>query len=131
LGSEAFVERVQAHIATQLTNPEQPANARQEVPLAQRKPANPPERALKSYASDYPDARDSAIRAAHASGHHSMAAIAQQFGVRYTTVSRIVNEVGRYKSTTQSSRNTNATPVRAAKLMSNLAGRAAENRQDK
>jgi transposase-like protein len=131
LGSEAFVERVQARIAKQLTNPEQPANARQEVPMAQRKPANPPKRALTSHASDHPDARDSAIRAAHASGHHSMAAIAQQFGVHHTTVNRIVNEVVRYKSTTESGTNTNATPARAAKLTANLARSAAENRQDK
>ncbi len=56
-----------------------------EVPRAQR-------RALKRALSDYENAheRNEAIALAYLSGRHTMAAIAEHFGVHYTTVSRLV-----------------------------------------
>jgi putative transposase len=45
-------------------------------------------RALADYAQAYQ--RDEAIAIAYLSGQHTMAAIADYFGVHYTTVSRLV-----------------------------------------
>jgi putative transposase len=77
LGSEAFIKKMQAEVAKKpnLT----------EIPRAQR-------RALARELADYAKAheRDEAIALAYLSGHHTMAAIAEHFGVHYTTVSRLV-----------------------------------------
>jgi putative transposase len=43
---------------------------------------------LADFADSY--ARDEAIAMAYLSGHHTMASIAEHFGVHYTTVSRLV-----------------------------------------
>jgi putative transposase len=77
LGSKAFVEKMQAEIE------KKPALT--EVPRAQRRALV---RALADYAQAYP--RDEAIAIAYLSGQHTMAAIADYFGVHYTTVSRLV-----------------------------------------
>jgi REP element-mobilizing transposase RayT len=45
-------------------------------------------RELETYEKDS-DNRDEAIRAAYASGHHSLAAIGRHFGLHYSTVSKI------------------------------------------
>jgi transposase len=57
-----------------------------EVPRAQRRAFSKP---LAEYARDHRDPR-SAMAAAYLSGHYSMKAIAEFFGVHYTTVSRAV-----------------------------------------
>jgi hypothetical protein len=76
LGSEPFVERMQA-----LIDSKQPL---QEIPKRQRRaPAKP----LADYASRYGQ-RDRALAAAYRSGAYSMQAIAEHFGVGRTTVSR-------------------------------------------
>jgi hypothetical protein len=45
-----------------------------------------------------------------------MVAVAQQFGMHYTTLSRIVNEAGRYKTSAENRAKTKATLTRAAKV---------------
>lgn len=77
LGSEKFVKKIQTLVDKKPTVAE--------VPLAQR-------RALKRALSDFARAheRDEAIALAYLSGEHTMAAIAEHFGVHYTTVSRLV-----------------------------------------
>jgi putative transposase len=86
LGSEAFVQRMQAKLdAAQSALPN---HQWQEVPSPQRAAAK---RSIESYAQEHPDGRNAAIQAAFASGHHTMQAIAQHFGLHYTSVSRIIN----------------------------------------
>lgn len=77
LGSDAFVAKMQAWVD------KKPSLT--EIPRTQR-------RALKRALSDYAaaHARDEAIALAYLSGRHTMAAIAEHFGVHYTTVSRLV-----------------------------------------
>ena len=77
LGSEAFVRKMQVLVD------KKPAVT--EVPRAQR-------RAITRPLSDFADnhARNEAIALAYLSGRHTMAAIAEHFGVHYTTVSRLV-----------------------------------------
>jgi len=77
LGSEVFIEKMQAMID------QRPALT--EVPRAQR-------RALKRALSDFEEKHDrnEAIALAYLSGQHTMAAIAAHFDVHYTTVSRLV-----------------------------------------
>ncbi|MBP8119603.1 MAG: transposase [Burkholderiales bacterium] len=77
LGSETFVEKMQAIVD------KQPSLT--EVPRAQR-------RALVRALADFErkHERNEAIALAYLSGQHTMAAIAQHFGVHYTTVSRLV-----------------------------------------
>ena len=77
LGSEAFVRKMQVLVD------KKPAVT--EVPRAQR-------RAMTRPLSDFADnhARNEAIALAYLSGRHTMAAIAEHFGVHYTTVSRLV-----------------------------------------
>lgn len=77
LGSDAFVKRMQAQIENK--------PALDEIPRAQR-------RALTQALSDFERRyeRNEAIARAYLSGQHTMAAIAQHFGVHYTTVSRLV-----------------------------------------
>ena len=77
LGSEAFVKKMQALIENQL-----PLD---EIPRAQRRALTQP---LSQFKERYP--RDEAMARAYLSGQHSMASIAQHFGVHYSTVSRAV-----------------------------------------
>ncbi|MBM3341006.1 MAG: transposase [Betaproteobacteria bacterium] len=77
LGSDKFVKKMQALVDKKPTVAE--------IPLKQR-------RALKRALADFERAheRDEAIALAYLSGHHTMAAVADHFGVHYTTVSRLV-----------------------------------------
>jgi putative transposase len=81
LGDDAFVARV-------LRKVRGVARHTLEIPRAQRRlPARP----LTHYA-DLRLPRDKAIARAYATGDFSMAAVAQAFGVHYSTVSRAVNQ---------------------------------------
>lgn len=60
------------------------------VPRAQRRPPAPP---LKAIAEAHPE-RDTAMRAAWATGEYSYTQIAAYFGVHFTTVGRIVRRAG-------------------------------------
>jgi putative transposase len=77
LGSNAFIKKMQTEL-------EKKPNLT-EIPRVQR-------RALAHDLGEYAEAheRDEAIAMAYLSGHHTMAAIAEHFGVHYTTVSRLV-----------------------------------------
>ena len=77
LGSEAFVEKMQALVD------KKPSLA--EIPRAQRRALK---RALADFAIEHP--RNDAIALAYLSGQHTMAEIAHHFRVHYTTVSRLV-----------------------------------------
>ncbi len=77
LGSDAFVAKMQAIVDKQPTLTE--------VPRAQRRALV---RALSDFAQKHD--RNEAIALAYLSGQHTMAAIAEHFGVHYTTVSRLV-----------------------------------------
>lgn len=77
LGSEAFVRKMQSLVD------KKPALT--EIPRAQRRALT---RALSDFAGEHP--RNDAIALAYLSGRHTMAAIAEYFGVHYTTVSRLV-----------------------------------------
>lgn len=77
LGSEAFVSQMQALVETR-------PNVK-EVPRAQRRGMMVP---LADFAAQYP--RNEAMTRAFLSGHHTQQAIADHFGVHYTTVSRII-----------------------------------------
>jgi putative transposase len=79
LGPEAFVKKMQALVD------KKPSLT--EVPRAQRRALT---RALSDFAKTYD--RNEAIAVAYLSGQHTMAAIAQHFGVHYTTVSRLVKD---------------------------------------
>ena len=57
-----------------------------QIPLAQRRPPPPPLAAIAKRAR----VRDAAIKAAHATGAYSYQQIAEHFGIRFTTVGRIV-----------------------------------------
>ncbi len=75
LGDEAFVTRMQTRLEqTDLD----------EVPRAQRRPPALP---LADYAKRYPERR-TAMAAAYRSGDYTLKAIADHFGVHYSTVSR-------------------------------------------
>jgi REP element-mobilizing transposase RayT len=78
LGSNAFVKKMQAQIGKK--------PALDEIPRAQR-------RALTQTLPDFERSheRNEAIARAYLAGQHTMAAIAQHFGVHYTTVSRLVS----------------------------------------
>ncbi|HET7831442.1 MAG TPA: transposase [Gallionella sp.] len=80
LGSEAFVEKMQAQIDKK--------PALDEIPRAQRRALTQP---LVQFEERYP--RNEAMARAYLSGQHSMAAIAQHFGVHYSTVSRAVRSL--------------------------------------
>jgi putative transposase len=77
LGSERFIKKMEVVSANK------PSLA--EIPRAQRRAMA---RELAEYAGTYE--RNEAIALAFLSGHHTMAAIADYFGVHYTTVSRLV-----------------------------------------
>lgn len=77
LGSDAFIKKMQVEVDKKPTLTE--------IPRTQR-------RALARALADYARAheRDEAIALAYLSGQHTMAKIAEYFGVHYTTVSRLV-----------------------------------------
>ena len=78
LGSEQFVERMQARI--------DPKRSLREVPKRQRRALAKP---LAEYAAGWSD-RDRAMAEAYRSGAYSMQTIAEYFGVSRMTVSRAV-----------------------------------------
>jgi putative transposase len=78
LGSETFVERMQASI--------DPGRPLRDIPKAQRRARA---KSLDEYAVRYPD-RDQALVAAYRTGAFSMQTIAEHFGVSRMTVSRAV-----------------------------------------
>jgi len=77
LGSEAFVKKMQAQIE------KRPSLV--EIPRAQRRMLT---QSLTEYEQRYD--RNEAMARAYMSGQHTMAAIAEHFGVHYSTVSRMV-----------------------------------------
>jgi putative transposase len=77
LGSEAFVKKMQAHIEKR-PSPD-------EIPRAQRRMLT---QSLADFEQRYD--RSEAMARAYMSGQHTMAAIAEHFGVHYSTVSRTV-----------------------------------------
>jgi putative transposase len=77
LGSEAFVKRMQAHIEKR--------PSLDEIPRAQRRMLT---QSLEDFEQRYD--RSEAMARAYMSGQHTMAAIAEHFGVHYSTVSRTV-----------------------------------------
>jgi len=78
LGSETFVKKMQAKIEGKASL--------EEIPRAQRRAITQP---LEEFEKRYD--RNEAMARAYLSGRHTMAAIAQHFGVHYATVSRAVN----------------------------------------
>ena len=78
LGSEDFVARMHKKVRA--------GQDLSEIPRAQRRPVAKP---LKYYTSRYRDPHVGMV-AAYRSGDYSMKAIADQFGVHYSTVSRAV-----------------------------------------
>ena len=80
LGDQAFVEQMQEKVA----------NLKEliEVPHAQRRAVAKP---LAHYAARHPEPK-TAMAEAYRSGHYSMKAIADYFGVHYATVSRAVRD---------------------------------------
>lgn len=79
LGSEGFVKKMQAQIEKK--------PALDEIPRAQRRALT---QALADFARHYP--RNEAMARAYLSGQHTMLAIAEHFGVHYSTVSRMVKD---------------------------------------
>jgi REP element-mobilizing transposase RayT len=79
LGSDGFVRRMQA----MLVNKDKIA----EIPRAQRRPVS---QSLAEFEQRFP--RHEAMARAYLSGQHSMAKIAEHFGMHYTTVSRAVQK---------------------------------------
>ena len=77
LGSEAFVKKMQGQIEQK--------PALDEIPRAQRRALT---QALADFERHYP--RNEAMARAYLSGQHTMLAIAEYFGVHYSTVSRTV-----------------------------------------
>lgn len=77
LGSEAFVKKMQAHIEKR--------PSLDEIPRAQRRMLT---QSLEDFGQRYD--RSEAMARAYMSGQHTMAAIAEHFGVHYSTVSRAV-----------------------------------------
>jgi hypothetical protein len=77
LGSEAFVKTMQAKIEQK--------PALEEIPRAQRRAQS---QSLTDFETRYP--RNEAMARAYLSGQYTMLAIAEHFGVHYSTVSRMV-----------------------------------------
>lgn len=77
LGSDAFVKKMQAHIEKR--------PSLNEIPRAQRRMLTQP---LAEFDQRYD--RNEAMARAYMSGQHTLAAIAEHFGVHYSTVSRAV-----------------------------------------
>ena len=78
LGDARFVERLQQCLGSAATQVEIPQVQRRPSPLS-----------LRDYAARYPE-RNHAMTQAFATGHYTLKAIAEYFGVHYSTVSRIV-----------------------------------------
>jgi len=81
LGKDAFVKAIQQHMQSTATL--------FEIPRAQRRATAEP----LSYYSSFKD-RNKGIVAAYETGDYTMKAIADEFGVHYATVSRVVKKVG-------------------------------------
>lgn len=81
LGGDKFIARLQAEIAA-----DQPLD---EVPRLQRRPAAKP---LASYRKEHGGNPHLGMALAYLSGDYTMKAVAEEFGVHYTTVSRAVKE---------------------------------------
>ncbi len=79
LGSASFIKKMQIKLDQK--------PKRLEIPKAQRRALA---RELADYANTYE--RDDAIAVAYLSGRHTMAAIADYFGMHFTTVSRLVKK---------------------------------------
>ena len=79
LGSEAFVDRMQAHLL-------KPNEQLSEIPMTQRRPVARP---IDFY---FRSDRDDAIIEAYRSGEYTMKAIADHVGLHYSRVSRIINQ---------------------------------------
>lgn len=79
LGSERFVKKMQAQIEKR--------PALDEIPRAQRRALT---QALEDFEQRHP--RNEAMARAYLSGQHTMLAIAEYFGVHYSTVSRMVRK---------------------------------------
>ncbi|MBL8512803.1 MAG: addiction module toxin RelE, partial [Betaproteobacteria bacterium] len=79
LGSDAFVETMQARASHALKRDLQ-------IPKAQRRAPPPPLRVIEKSATD----RDAAILKAYSTGGYSYQQLAAHFGVHFTTVGRIV-----------------------------------------
>ncbi len=79
LGSDAFVEKIQAGVDA--------GKDLSEVPAKQRRPLAKP---LEHYSTTFEE-RDTAIAAAYASGGYSMKEIGDHFGLHYSYVSRIIS----------------------------------------
>jgi len=77
LGSDAFIEKMQTLVDQQ--------SMLTEIPRSQRRALT---QALSGFAQKHE--RNDAIALAYLSGQHTMTAIAEHFGVHYTTVSRLV-----------------------------------------
>jgi REP element-mobilizing transposase RayT len=88
LGSDIFVEKMQAQLDTGKNLSEIPAKQR-------RAPAKP----LERYVATTPD-RDAAIVAAYASGGYSMKEIGDHFGLHYSYISRIISRAGKARGKT-------------------------------
>jgi REP element-mobilizing transposase RayT len=78
LGDDRFVDQMQTRL--------QDAEVLQEVPKVQRRPSPEP---LRAYAQAHPDPHNAMV-AAYRSGGYTMKAVADYFGVHYSTVSRAV-----------------------------------------
>jgi REP element-mobilizing transposase RayT len=81
LGSEAFVERMQGELAAAAKD------TIKEIPRLQRRALA---KSLAYYRGAFDDAK-SAMAAAYATGDYTLQAIADAFGVHYSTVSRAIN----------------------------------------
>lgn len=79
LGSEAFVSRMQSNLS--------PDQSLDEIPRMQRRPLAKP---LTHYRTEYADDPHTGMALAYLTGDYAMKAIADAFGVHYTTVSRAV-----------------------------------------
>jgi putative transposase len=79
LGNERFVEKMQARI-------DKAQRQDVQIPAAHRRPPAPSPAQIDKRAPD----RNSAIKQAHATGAYSYQAIAEHFGLHFTTVGRIV-----------------------------------------
>lgn len=79
LGSTAFIQRMQSSLA--------PTQSLSEIPRIQRRPLAQP---LVQYREQFADDPQTGMALAYLSGDHAMKAIAEAFGVHYTTVSRAV-----------------------------------------
>jgi REP element-mobilizing transposase RayT len=79
LGSEAFISRMQSSVS--------PEQSLDEIPRMQRRPLAKP---LVQYRTEYANDPRKGIAVAYLTGDYAMKAIADAFGVHYTTVSRAV-----------------------------------------